>query len=80
MLEKKRKKSENSTFTAVVGAQDEDEILDADDENQRPDNEGENPVNVGRRRSEAILGFEARLKSVKRAGPDVSKYDTECNE
>jgi hypothetical protein len=79
-LEKKREKREHSAFTAVVGAQDEDEILDADDEYQCPDNEREDTVNVGWCCCEAILGLEAGLKSVKRTCPDVSKYDTECNE
>ena len=46
LLEDQRHQRENPTFTAVVGAHDEDDVLHRDDEHEQPDDERENPVDV----------------------------------
>ena len=80
LLEKEREQCENSTLTAIVRAQDEDQILHADDEYECPDDEREHSVYVRRGCGEAVLRLEAGLEGVERTGPDVAEYDTECDE
>ena len=59
LLQEQREQSENSTFAAIVRAKDEHDVLDADDENQRPENERKDADDVRRRRSDAIFLLEA---------------------
>ena len=46
VLQQQREHREHAAFAAVVGAQDEDEVLDAHDEDQRPEDERQDAVDV----------------------------------
>src|SRR4030095_11402296 len=46
LLENQRKQRELTAFTPVVGSEYEDDVLDADDDDQRPDDERKNSVHV----------------------------------
>ena len=80
LLKHESEQGEDSTFTAIVGAQNEDQVFDADDEDERPDYEGENAVDVRRRASEPVLFLEALAERVEWTRPDVAVDDTECDE
>ena len=71
-LEDEREQREDATLAAIVGAHDEDDVLDADDEDQRPDDEREDAVDVGRNRSQSMLYLEALAQRIQGAGADVS--------
>src|ERR1700681_1228101 len=68
---------ENSAFAVVVRPHDEDDVLDADDDYQRPDDQRENAIDVVGRRSDAVLQLEALAQRVQRTGTDVAVDDAE---
>jgi uncharacterized protein YjbJ (UPF0337 family) len=77
LLKNEREKGELTAFTAIVCAQYEDDVLDADDNDERPDNERENAVDVASVNDEPVLFLEALTEGVKRARADVSVNDTD---
>jgi hypothetical protein len=76
LLHDEREECENAAFAAVICAEDEDQVFDADDENQSPDDERENAVDVLWRGGEPILRLEALTEGVERTRPDVAVDDT----
>src|SRR5205085_5108634 len=72
LLENEREQREDSALAVVVGAHDENDVLDADDDDQRPDDEREDPVDVSRNRSQSMLYLEALAQRIQGAGADVS--------
>src|SRR5919202_808554 len=73
-------KRQNAALAAVVGAEDERDVLHADDEDQRPDDQRQHAVDVDDVRHEPVVGLEALLDRVKRAGADVAVDDAERGE
>ena len=76
-LEHERYQRENSAFAAVVGAHDEDDVLDADDADQRPQYQRQDAVDVDFCRRQSVFGLEAFPQRVQRACPDVAVDDAE---
>ena len=66
---------EDASLTPVVRAQDEHQILDRDDENERPGGEGEDAEHVRRGRLDRVMAAEAFPERVQRARPDVPVDD-----
>jgi hypothetical protein len=77
LLKNQCEESEDASFPAIVGAQDEDQILDADDENERPYDERQNSIDILGDRGESVFRLEALLKRVKRTRADIAVYDAE---
>ncbi len=77
LLEDQGEEGEHASLAPVVGAQDEGDVLDADDEDQRPDDEGEEAEDVRLVRREPVFGLERLLHGVERARPDVAVDDAE---
>src|SRR5450759_414140 len=75
LLKNERQQRENSALAIVVRPHDEDDVLDADDDYQRPDDQRQNAVDVFRRRSEAMLRFEALAQGIEGTGADVPIND-----
>ncbi len=73
LLEDKREQREDTALAAVVGAHDEDDVLDADRQDQRPENERHDAVYVLWSPRETVLHAERLAKSVERAGTDIAK-------
>jgi hypothetical protein len=80
LLHDERKESEHSSLSAVVRSEDEDQIFDADDEYESPDDERQDSVDVCRIGGEPVFGLEALAEGVERTGPDVAVDDAERNE
>lgn len=79
-LEDQRDEGEDSTLAAVVRAHHEHDVLDGDDADERPQNQGEYAVDVRFRRGQAVFGLEALAEGVKRARSDVAVDDAERQE
>src|SRR6185312_13456569 len=75
-----RQEREDAAFAVVVGAHDEADVLDADDERERPEDEREEAEDVGGARRHAVLGADALLERVEGAGADVAEDDAESAE
>ena len=56
----------------VVGAQDVDVVLEGDHDDERPEDQGQHPENVGRRDGHGVRPEEALANGVERAGADVA--------
>jgi hypothetical protein len=68
---------EDAALAVVVGAQDEDAVLDRDDEDERPEDERQHAEDVGGRRGDGVRAVEALAQRVERAGADVPVDDAE---
>ena len=79
-LQHQRQECEHSTLSLVVRAQYEHEVLDRDDQDQRPEDQGKNPVDVCRRGSQAARVAERLLDRIEGTRSDVTVNDTECRE
>jgi hypothetical protein len=77
-LKQQRKKRQHAALATVVGAQDENDVLDAYDENERPKHERENAIDVLRNGTQAVLLLETFAERIKRTCPDVAVDDPEC--
>src|ERR1700686_5361259 len=77
LLKNERQQRENSALAVVVRPHDEDDVLDADDDYQRPDDQRENAIDVVGRGSDAVLQLEALAQRVQRTGTDVAVDDAE---
>jgi hypothetical protein len=80
LLQNECNEGKDAAFPAIVSSEDENQILDADNEDERPHNEGQHPIHILRGGVEAVLGLEALPQGVERARPDVAIDDTERNE
>jgi hypothetical protein len=76
VLEDQRQQRQLSAFSAIVRPQNEDDVLDADDDDQRPDDEREYAVDIRRVGSQPVLQLEAFPKRVEWARADVAVNDT----
>ena len=77
LLPHQRHEREDPALAAVVGAHDEREVLERDDEGQRPEHEREHAEDVLVRGRHAVRPGEALLQRVERARPDVAVDDAE---
>lgn len=80
LLEEESEHRQHPALATVIGAHDVDDVLDAHDEEQRPEDEREDTVHVGGGRREAVLGLERRAERVERTRPDVAVDDAEGGE
>src|SRR5581483_9598568 len=67
-----RHQREDASLSAVVGAHDEDEILERDDDRQRPEDQREDADDVLASRRYAMVWIEALTQRVQRARADVA--------
>src|SRR5437867_9442971 len=77
LLQHEGEKGEDAALAMVVRSNDQDQILDADDENQRPGNQREQPVDVLLGRGVCVMTSEALTKRVQRTRADVAVDDAE---
>ena len=77
LLQEQREQREDPALAAIVRPQDEGDVLDADDEDQRPDDEREDTDDVVVGRRDSVLRLEALAEGVERAGPDVAVDDAQ---
>ena len=75
-----RHQRQHAALAAVVGAHDEQHVLDGDDQDQRPQDQRQQAEHVLRRDGEAVRLAEAFLQRVERAGADVAVDDADCGE
>jgi len=75
LLQDEREQRQLSPLTAVVRSKDEDDVLDADDDYERPDDERQYAVDVRGIGSQPVLGLEAFTERVERTGADVAIDD-----
>ena len=68
---------EDAALPVVVESHDEDDVLDTDDQDERPDDERQHAVHGGDVESEAVLRLEALAERVERACADVAVDDAE---
>ena len=67
----------DAALTTVVGLEDETDVLDRDDQDQRPNDQGQQAKDIVRRRGDAIHALERVLDRIQRAGPDVAVNDAQ---
>ncbi len=67
-----RHQGEHAAFTLVVGADDDDVILDGHDEDERPEHQRQDAQDVARGDGDAERAVERLAHGVQRAGPDVA--------
>ena len=73
-----RREGHDPALAVVVGAQDEDHVLDRDDQRDGPEDERDHAVDVGvGRLHHPAVQREDGLEGVERAGPDVAEYDAQ---
>ncbi len=72
---------EHAALAFAVGPHDKEDVFDRDAEQQGPENQRQNAVDVMLRGSDGVvivLDVKALLERVERAGADVAKDDAEC--
>ena len=75
LLKNERQQRENSALAVVVRAHYENDVLDADDDYQRPDDQREDAVDVVGGWLDAMFELEAFAQRVQRTGTDVPVDD-----
>ena len=75
LLKNERQQRENSALAVVVRAHDENDVLDADDDYQRPDDQREDAVDVVGGWLDAVFELEAFAQRVQGTGTDVPVDD-----
>jgi hypothetical protein len=74
----KRHQGQDPALAVVVGPHDEQQVLDADDDDQRPENEREDTEDVRLGDGQFMAVATERLpEGVERAGADVAVHDPE---
>jgi hypothetical protein len=69
-----RQEGHHTTFAMVVGAQHDDDVLEGNDDQQRPDDQRQNAQDVRLdHRQRVVHRIEGFLERIKRAGADVAK-------
>ncbi len=72
--------SEDTAFPAIIGAQDQDEIFDGDDQDQRPQDQRDNAEDVCRRGRDGARPVKALPHCIERARADIAKDNAEAGE
>jgi hypothetical protein len=75
LLKNERQQRENSALAVVVSAHDENDVLDADDDYQRPDDQREDAVDVVGSWLDAVFELEAFAQRVQGTCTDVPVDD-----
>jgi hypothetical protein len=70
----------DAALTPIVRPHDEDQVLEGDDEVERPEDQREDAENVLPGRYHAVFRRKALLECVERAGADVAIDHTECSQ
>jgi hypothetical protein len=68
---------DDAAFATIVGPQDEDAVLDRDDDDQRPQDEGQDPKHHLRRQATMAGSMGGFLQGVEWAGADVAEDHTQ---
>src|SRR4029079_5490013 len=79
-LKDQRKKSELTAFTTVVRPHDEDDVLDADNDDERPQNERQHSEDICRIGHETVFFLEPFTDRVERACSYVAVHDANCEQ
>ena len=77
LLQNQREHREDSTLSAVIRLEDEDHVLDGDDENECPENQRENAVDILDGRGDSVFRAEALAQRIQRARANISVHDAE---
>jgi hypothetical protein len=77
LLEEQGNQGEDPAFSLVVQTHDDQHVLDADNEDERPDDEGQHAVHAGWVAGQADLFAEAGPEGVERARADVPEDHAE---
>jgi len=80
LLQNECKECQLSAFAAVVRSKDEGDVLDADDDDQRPDDERQYAVDVRGIGSQPVLQLETFTKRIERTRSDVAVNDTDSEQ
>jgi hypothetical protein len=80
LVTQQREQRQHPALAAVVGPQNEDEILDDDNQRQRPENQREHAQHVGRSDRDAVSRIKGLTQRIQRTGADVAEDYTECAE
>ena len=75
LLKNERQQRENAALAVVVRTHNENDVLDADDDYQRPHDQREDAVDVVGGWLDAVFELEAFAQRVKRTGTDVPVDD-----
>jgi hypothetical protein len=68
---------EDAALATVVRPHHDEQVLDGDDDDQRPEDERQDTQHVGLRRRQVVLAGQRLPEGVQRAGPDVAEHDAE---
>ena len=72
-----RHQRQHAPLAVVVGAHDEEQVLDRDDQRDRPEDQRQHAVDVDRERRHPVGQRHALLHRVERRGPDVAVDDAD---
>src|SRR5687768_12371880 len=76
-LENERQQSQHSALAAVVSAKNEKDVLEADNQEEGPDYQGQHAIDVAGARKQPVLLGECFPHRVERAGADVAVNHSE---
>jgi len=76
-LANQRGQGQDPALPVMVRANDEEQVLHADNQEKGPQHQRQDPHDVGRRRLQAQGPTEGLLQRIQRAGPDVSENDAQ---
>jgi len=79
-LKNQCKQSELAAFAPIVSTHDEDDVFDADDDDERPEDERKHTEDVFGIGNEPVLFLEALANRVKRACSDVTVNNADCEQ
>ena len=71
---------QDAAFAIVIGAQDEDDVFERDHHHQRPEDQRDDPEDVGGDRRGMAGGIQGDGKGVERARADIAEHDAKRGE
>jgi len=80
LLQNQREQRQLAALAAIVRAQNENDVFDAHDNDQRPDDQRQYTVDITRISLESVLFLEALTERVQRARADVAVNDANCED
>lgn len=73
---RERHQGQNTAFSFIVGAQDEDDVFHRDDKEQCPYNEREDTEHIGLVHGHAVVGIKTFAQRIERACANVAKHNS----
>ena len=73
----KGEQRDDAALAAIVGAEDEQAVLDRNDDEERPQDEGQNPHHRLSRQDAVACGHGRLPQRVERAGADIAEHDSQ---